>query len=143
MAAVFGVRFPMARILIADDHEMARRAIRRLLETYPGWEVCGKAADGLGAVLKTAELRPDLVILDLALDRIDGLAAAREISGVMPDLPIVLCTLFATDELERQSQKFGIRAVVDKNKAGTQLVTVVENVLNNKTRLRVVARKAC
>jgi len=120
------------RILIADDYEAARRAIRRLLEQHPGWEVCGEAADGLGALLKTAELKPDVVILDLALGVIDGLTAAREISRTMPRLPIVLCTALFTDVLEQESQKFGIRAVVDKSNAGTQLVGVVEEVLNNK-----------
>jgi DNA-binding NarL/FixJ family response regulator len=123
----------MARILIADDYDAARRAIRRLLETYPGWEVCGEAADGLGVVLKTAELKPDLVILDLALGMIDGLTAAREISAAMPRLPIVLCTVFgARDVPGQQGQEFGIRAVVDKSDAGTQLVSVVEDLLNSK-----------
>jgi DNA-binding NarL/FixJ family response regulator len=120
----------MVRILIADDYEAARRAIRRLLEGRPGWEVCGEAADGLGVVLKTAELKPDLIILDLALGMIDGLTAAREISRAMPRLPIVLCTIFFTDVLERESQEFGIRAVVDKSEAGTRLVSVVEDLLN-------------
>ena len=121
----------MVRILIADDYEPARRAVRRLLEGRPGWEVCGEAADGLGVVLKTAELKPDLVIIDLALGMIDGLTAAREISRATPTIPIVLCTMFATAALERESQKFGIQAVVDKINAGTQLVGVVEDVLNN------------
>jgi DNA-binding NarL/FixJ family response regulator len=83
-------------------------------------------------MLKAVELKPDLVILDLALGMIDGLAAAREISGAMPSLPIVLCTVFATDVLERQSHEFGIRAVVDKSDAGTRLVSVVEGLLNSK-----------
>jgi DNA-binding NarL/FixJ family response regulator len=122
----------MVRILIADDYEAARRAIRRLLEQRPGWEVCGEAADGLGVVLKTAELKPDVVILDLALGMIDGLTAAREISRLVPSLPIVLCTIFFTDVLERESPEFGIRAVVDKSDAGTRLVSVVEDLLNNK-----------
>jgi DNA-binding NarL/FixJ family response regulator len=132
IAAMFEAPTSMARILIADDYDAARRAIRRLLETYPGWEVCGEAADGLGVVLKTAELKPDLVILDLALGMIDGLSAAREISAAMPSLPIVLCTVFAADVPERQSQEFGIRAVVDKSDAGTRLVSVVEDLLNSK-----------
>jgi two-component system, LytTR family, response regulator AlgR len=78
----------MVRILIADDYEAARRAIRRLLEGRPGWEVCGEAADGLGVVLKTAELKPDLIILDLALGMINGLTAAREISRAVPVLGV-------------------------------------------------------
>jgi DNA-binding NarL/FixJ family response regulator len=130
--AMFEAPTSMARILIADDYDAARRAIRRLVEGRPGWEVCGEAADGLGVVLKTAELKPDLVIIDLALGMIDGLTAAREISAAMPRLPIVLCTVFATDVLERQSHEFGIRAVVDKSDAGTQLVSVVEGLLNSK-----------
>lgn len=129
---MFEASIPMARILIADDYEAARRAIRRLLERRPDWEVCGEAADGLGVVLKVAELKPDLVILDLALGMIDGLTAAREISRAMPRLPIVLCTVFATDELERKSQEWGIRAVVDKSDAGARLVGVVEDALNDK-----------
>jgi len=74
----------MTRILIADDYEAARRAIRRLLEQRSDWEVCGEAADGLGVVLKAVELKPDLVILDLELGMIDGLTVAREISRAMP-----------------------------------------------------------
>jgi len=84
IAAIFEAPISMARILIADDYDAARRAIRRLLEGRPGWEVCGEATDGLGAMLKTAELKPDLVILDLALCMIDGLTAAGEISAAMP-----------------------------------------------------------
>lgn len=122
---MFEAPIPMARILIADDHKVARRAIRRLLEQRPGWEVCGEAADGLGVMLKTAQLKPDVVILDLELGMIDGLTAAREISAAMPSLPIVLCTVFATDVLERARQEFGIRAVVDKSDAGTRLVSVL------------------
>jgi len=132
IAAIFEAPISMVRILIADDYDAARRAIRRLVEGRTGWEVCGEATDGLGAVLRTAELKPDLVILDLALGMIDGLAAAREISAAMPSLPTVLCTVFATDVLERQSHEFGIRADVDKSDAGTRLVSVVEGLLNSK-----------
>ena len=122
----------MARILIADDNEAARRAIRRLLERHPDWEVCGEAADGLGAVRKTAELKPDVIILDLDLGMENGLTAACEISRATPTIPIVMCTVFATPVLERTRQAFGIRAIVDKSDAGTRLVSIVEDVLNNR-----------
>jgi DNA-binding NarL/FixJ family response regulator len=119
----------MARILIADDYDAARRALRRLVGEYPGWEVCGEAVDGPAAVRKAAELKPDLVILDLEMGMVDGLSAAREISAAMPCLPIVLCTVFATDALERESQESGVRAVVNKNEAGSTLVSVIEDLL--------------
>jgi DNA-binding NarL/FixJ family response regulator len=122
----------MAKILIADDNEAARRAIRRLLEKRADWEVCGEAADGLGAVRKTAELKPDLVILDFDLGMENGLTAACEISRATPTIPIVMCTVFATHVLERTSQEFGVRAIVDKSDAGTRLVSIVEDALNNK-----------
>lgn len=119
----------MARILIADDYDAARRALRRLVEEYAGWEVCGEAVDGRAAVRKVSELKPDLVILDLEMGMVDGLSAAREITAAMPCLPIVLCTVFATDALERESQESGVRAVVNKNEAGSTLVSVIEDLL--------------
>jgi DNA-binding NarL/FixJ family response regulator len=101
IAETFEAPNTMARILIADDYDAARRALRR----------------------------PDLVILDLKMGMIDGLTAAREISAAMPCLPIVLCTVFATDALERESQESGVRAVVSKNEAGSKLVSVIEDLL--------------
>ena len=126
----------MTRTLIADDYEAARRAIRRLLEQRSDWEVCGEAADGLGVVLKAVELKPDLVILDLELGMIDGLTVAREISRAMPSLPIMLCTVFFADVLKPESQRFGIRAIVDKSNAGMQLLDAVEAVLNKKVYMK-------
>ena len=117
------------RIPIADDYEAARRAIRMLLERRPGWEVCGEAADGPETVLKTESLRPDVVILDLALGADNGLTVAREIAAETPGLPIVLCTIFPTPVLEDEIGHCGIRAVVDKAKAGSELVDTVEKAL--------------
>jgi DNA-binding NarL/FixJ family response regulator len=67
------------RILIADDHEIVRQGLRSLLQTRPGWEVCGEAADGWEAVSKAAELHPDIVAMDVGMPNLNGVDAARQI----------------------------------------------------------------
>jgi len=101
------------RILIADDYEPTRRALRNLIETHEGWEVCGEVQDGDEAVARAAELRPDVVILDLAMPRMDGVEAARLIYRREP-IPIILHTLYVSPELERTARVTGIYKVTSK-----------------------------
>ena len=77
---------PKLRILIADDHEVVRHGLRVLLESRPGWEVCGEAADGWEAVSKVSELKPDIVALDIGMPNLNGLDAARQILRRAPHL---------------------------------------------------------
>jgi len=90
------------RILIADDNEAVRGRLGELLATHDGWEVCGSVGSGREAVEKAVELRPSLIILDLAMPEMDGLSAAKEIGKRLPTVPIVIFTLhkFATIDLE-------------------------------------------
>jgi DNA-binding NarL/FixJ family response regulator len=117
------------RILIADDHESVLRGLRALLGAERGWEVCGDAVDGREAVAKAMELRPDLVVLDLAMPRMDGLRAAQEISKRLPAVPIVLHTLYGTTEVERAANQYGIQRVVGKAKPSA-LISAVEELLS-------------
>src|SRR5215469_16572981 len=103
-----------ARILIADDNEVCRGALGELIQCHDHWEVCGYAEDGLQAVAKAIELKPDIVILDLAMPRMDGLSAAREIGKALPLIPLVLYSLHGFDLLELEAKKVGIRRVVLK-----------------------------
>jgi DNA-binding NarL/FixJ family response regulator len=82
----------MARILIADDSAASRRALRNLLEGND-WEVCGEAEDGLAAVEKAAILKPDLVILDFSMPKLNGLQAGHTIHTADPHVPLLLFTL--------------------------------------------------
>src|SRR5918996_897999 len=80
----------MLRILIADDHEVARRGIRAVLENHPGWEVCGEARDGRESVELSAATKPDLVLLDIGMPNLNGLEAARQILAILPDVAILI-----------------------------------------------------
>ena len=114
------------RILIADDNEAVRGRLGELLARHDGWEVCGSVGSGREAVEKAVELRPSIIILDLAMPEMDGLSAAKEIGKVMPSVPIVIFTLhkFATIDLE--AKKAGVRYVVAKPDTETLLRVIDE-----------------
>jgi len=105
---------------------MIRAVLRNLLEAHAGWEVCGEAHDGREAVKKTAQLKPDLVILDLAMPGMDGLSAAKEIAAASPKLPIVFHTNHASEALARLAKKMGIRQVIGKGAGNQELIDAIE-----------------
>src|SRR5258708_8353358 len=86
----------MLRILIADDHEVARRGIRSFLEAHPGWEICGEAKDGREAVECANEMKPDVVLLDIGMPGLNGLDAARQIHASLPETRILILTIHDT-----------------------------------------------
>ncbi len=116
----------MLRILIADDHELARRGIRALLESHPGWEVCGEAKDGRETVERAASMKPDLVLLDIGMPNLNGLEAARQILAGSPDVAILILTMHDSDSVVREVLRAGARGYLLKSDAGRDLVAAVE-----------------
>jgi DNA-binding NarL/FixJ family response regulator len=106
--------------------------LRTLLETHADWQVCAEAANGLEAVQKAAELKPDVIILDLAMPEMDGLHAAREILSNTPAVPILLHTNHAFSSLALEAKKNGIREVLNKSTSEQELVSAVEALLNER-----------
>jgi len=104
------------RILIADDNPLFRTALRHVLEAADPWEII-ETRDGQEAVTTAVETRPDLIILDLAMPVKDGLAAAREISKLLPETPLLMCTLHASPPVELEARKSGIRQLVSKSQS--------------------------
>jgi len=119
----------LARILIADDHESMRMALRATVKLHPHWEVCGEATDGREAVAKAAELKPDLIVLDFKMPITNGIKASSEICMNMPTIPIVMYTLYKTAELQMAAKLVGIRQVVGKEDGAKHLVSAIETEL--------------
>jgi DNA-binding NarL/FixJ family response regulator len=119
----------MARILVADDHESMRMAVRCLIRMHPGWEICGEAADGREAVAKAAELKPDLVLLDFKMPIANGIKAGSEICSAMPRTAILMYTLYKTPELEVAAKLVGIRQVIGKEGGAGDLCSAIEKEL--------------
>src|SRR5437764_456345 len=99
----------MLRILIADDHEVARRGIRAVLESHTGWEVCGEAKDGRESVELAAATKPDLVLLDIGMPNLNGLEAARQILATAPNVAILILTMHDSDNVVRDVLRAGAR----------------------------------
>lgn len=116
----------MTRILIADDHELMRAALRAMFALRPNWEVCGEAADFPEVVAKVSELQPDLIILDFKMHPFDGLQVARDICATTPSIPIVMYTLYKSEELETAAKLVGIRSVVGKEDGVRNLLTAID-----------------
>jgi len=116
----------MLRILIADDHEVARRGIRALLESHPGWEVCGEAKDGRETVELAGRVNPDLVLLDIGMPNLNGLEAARQILATSPGVAILILTMHDSDQVVREVLRAGARGFLLKSDAGRDLVAAVE-----------------
>ena len=91
-----------ARILIADDHELLRRGLVAELSQVPGWDVVAAVANGRAAVASAAELKPDLVVLDLTMPELNGLEAARRILAADPATRILILTAHESEQLVRE-----------------------------------------
>jgi two-component system chemotaxis response regulator CheY len=101
------------QILIVDDSDVTRRIVSTIVRSRH-WSACGEAEDGWSALRKFQELKPDLVLLDLAMPDINGIEVARMMSGLDPTVPIILFTVIDLEGLENAARHAGVYAVVSK-----------------------------
>ena len=126
----------MTRILIAEDRESMRTALKAVFVMRPNWVVCGEAQDAKEVVAKATELHPDLIVMDFKMHHSDGLTAASDILRLMPAIPIVMFTLYKTDELEAAAKMVGIRCVIGKEDGVRTLLRAIETELNPLSQMR-------
>jgi PAS domain S-box-containing protein len=119
------------KILIADDHEMLRRGIRAMLETETEWEICGEAINGQDAVDKARTLRPDLVILDINMPILNGLAAVRQILRNSPETKVLVFTIHDSDQTATEVKEAGAHGYLSKKNAGADLLRAARDLLKD------------
>jgi DNA-binding NarL/FixJ family response regulator len=120
------------RILIADDHEVVRRGLCALLQGHESWEICGDAKDGREVVEKARLLKPDIVILDVGMPNLNGLAATRQLLQENPQQKVIVLTITDSDQVIREALDAGARGFVLKSDAARDLVTAVEALQRNR-----------
>src|SRR3984893_347334 len=116
-------------ILIVDDSHFERSVIRSAVQALTKFRVCGEASDGVEAIKKAGELRPDLVIMDLAMPLMNGVEAAKVLRNTMPKVPIVLFTLYAEQLRGAISLGFGVTIIVSKPDGLAPLIESLERLL--------------
>ena len=121
------------RILIADDHEIVRHGLRRLLESQPGWQVCGEAASGREAVAKARQLKPEVAVLDFGMPELNGAEATQQILRESPRTEVLVLTMHDAEQLVREVLAAGARGFVLKSDASRDLVAAVQALLEHKT----------
>jgi PAS domain S-box-containing protein len=119
------------KILIADDHELLRRGIRAMFETESEWVICGEAVNGQDAIDKARGLRPDLVILDINMPVLNGLAAVRQILRCSPNTKILVFTIHDSEQTAAEVKRSGAHGYVSKNNAGADLLKAAKDVLRD------------
>lgn len=117
---------------MADDNEVARGILRDIVKTHANWEIVGEAVDGKDAIQKASELKPDLVLMDLAMPNMDGITAAREIRKLLPDAPILLVSLHNIPHVEMMAKSAGVQKFVAKMDADSTLIPAIEEALRER-----------
>ena len=120
------------QILIADDHELMRKGLRAVLESQPGWKVCGEAINGRQAVDLAKQLGPDVIVLDVTMPELNGLEATRQIRKAIPQAEVLILTMHESEALVGEMLAAGAHGYILKADTSRLLVSAIESLAQHK-----------
>ena len=123
------------RIFIAEDHTMMREGLRSMLCSNPDFEIVGEAEDGREVIQNIGQSKPDLIIMDLSMPRMNGMEAIKEIKKISPETRILVLTIHGTEEYILSTLKAGADGYMLKYDTQAELMTAIESVLKGKSYL--------
>ena len=121
----------ITRTLLVDDNAGFRRSLKEFLAWEPDIEVIGEAADGQEAILKARELKPDLVLMDLRMPGISGIDATRQLRDEMPELKVIILSVFDLQEYRDAARASGANGYVTKGSLFEELLPVIRGALTD------------
>ena len=121
------------RLLIADDHTLVRQGLRRILESQPGWEVVAETGDGREAVRLASELRPDVVLLDIAMPHLNGVEAMQQIERRVPGVRVLVLSMYSDEAYVTRAIRAGASGYLLKDSADTDLIKGITAVAQGKS----------
>jgi len=120
------------RILIADDHDLVRQGMRSIFQGEPEWVVCGEATTGREALTMALDLKPDLIVLDVALPEMNGIDVARHVRRDLPSAAVLIVTMHDSDQIVQDAMDAGAKGLVLKAEAGRTLADAVRAIVSGR-----------
>src|SRR5210317_844879 len=121
------------RILLADDHTIVRQGLARLLEEQQNFKVVGEAVNGQDAVEKSEKMKPDIIIMDIAMPRMNGIEAAKRIRKLMPETKIIILSMYSHEHYIHQLLETGISGYLLKDSSGKDIIKAIKAAMKNET----------
>jgi DNA-binding NarL/FixJ family response regulator len=121
------------KILIADDHTIVRQGLARLLEDHAEFKVVGEAVNGHMAIEKSISLKPDVVIMDIAMPLLNGIEAARRIRKQLPDIKIIILSMYANEHYIHELLEAGISGYLLKESSGRDIIEAIHAAMKGET----------